>query len=177
MEDPTYLTHLAGTEFAAPAKSDPSWEESYRAEYERQGRKKRATTKRCRDRERRRRRQKVAAGHKPTPEQEMHAELARSRAASRDRLIELRQTEGFVWRGGRVAEGTDYFRPPFTYVGLVSDEHPILQLFVTKTQRARRLFSTSSKREARATDSELLALDRPQGEPNKAPPPEVTGAA
>ena len=81
------------------------------------------------------------------------------RARSRRAAVTKRLTKGYYWRGGGVGGNPHYARAPFLYHGLVSDEAPILQLFVTKLPRAPRLLTGHSKCFVDGTDSKLLALD------------------
>lgn len=87
------------------------------------------------------------------------AERARERATTRQRLEQLRLAEGFTWAGGHVGGRMEYRRNALVYQGLVSDENPILKLFVTKTPRAHGLRTGETKAESSGTDSKLLALD------------------
>lgn len=96
------------------------------------------------------------------------AQLRRERHRSRAALIELRINRGYVWHGGAVGGDQTYHRPAFCFHGLVSPQHPILELFVTKTRRAAGLITGDTKAEASGTDSKLLALDSAYTEANKA---------
>jgi hypothetical protein len=93
----------------------------------------------------------------------MMSDRRRSLAA----LVRLRIDRGFVWRGGPVADNAAYARDPFVYEGLVSAEHPLLQLFTAKLPRAKRLRVGDNKGGSGTTDSKLLALDAPYVEGNK----------
>ena len=90
------------------------------------------------------------------------------RIESRRSAVHRRLTTGFVYSGGAVGGQKNYMRAPFIYRGLVSSQHPILEFFVSKTPRARRLMSGHNKRESLCTDSKLLALDCAYVESNKA---------
>lgn len=87
------------------------------------------------------------------------AERRRERRAFRQACIRQRLAEGFHWPGGEIGGNPAYRRDPFIYHGLVSDEHPILQLFVASTPRPPRLRTGRTKAEAAGTDSKVLALD------------------
>ena len=84
---------------------------------------------------------------------------ARERATARHQLEQLRLARGFTWAGGHVGGRLEYRRNPLVYPGLVSEEDPILKLFVTKTPRAHGLRTGQNKAESSGTDSKLLALD------------------
>ena len=74
------------------------------------------------------------------------------------KAVHLRWSEGFKWDGGSVG---DYEVPALDYEGLLSDEHPILQFFVSKLPRAKHLVSGGHKGEAVPAQSKLLACDDP----------------
>jgi hypothetical protein len=57
----------------------------------------------------------------------------------REAAIIARLRDGFVWEGRPVANGHDYPVKPFHFAGLMSEVHPILQLFVTKLPRGHHL--------------------------------------
>jgi hypothetical protein len=94
-----------------------------------------------------------------TDESRLFRELAAERRRSRNAAIQSRWEIGHVHRGGGVGGNPEYWRPPFVFKGLVSDEAAILKLFVTKTPRARRLRTGATKDRVDGTDSKLLALD------------------
>ncbi|MBL6080784.1 replication initiation protein [Belnapia sp. T18] len=107
---------------------------------------------------------------KPKPTAEMIAlftDAARERRRSTEACVKLRMEVGFQWWGGFFAESKTYFRPEFCYRGLVSSEHPILQLFASKVPKVRRLYVGDHKGEAYRSDSKLLALDAAYVEDNK----------
>ena len=83
------------------------------------------------------------------------------------KLVKDRLLHGFRWRGGPVAGNARYLRAAFHEHGLVSDQHPILKLFVTKLRRARNLYIGDSKSERFTSDSKLLALDAAYVEDNR----------
>ncbi|MBL6081634.1 replication initiation protein [Belnapia sp. T18] len=88
--------------------------------------------------------------------EERRAQRARIRYAVYDRL-----TRGFYWPGGLIGGSSDCYRPAFQYLGLVSNEHPILKLFVASTPRARDLRTGDTKVRQDRVGSKLLALDSP----------------
>jgi hypothetical protein len=91
------------------------------------------------------------------------------RKADADRVrakIDARRETGFHWTGGAVGGNADYFKDSFSYCGLVSDEDPILRLFVTKVRRAKHLRTGMTKAESNPTRSKLLALDEAYSETN-----------
>ncbi len=132
------------------------WEDRFPLEY---------TSKSLRNSKRRRKRRAEIHRHGIHPDADDHADarlfrdIAIDRAKSRQALVRLRLTRGFVWHGGPVGENPRYQRPRFVFSGLVSDEAAILKLFVTKTPRARRLMTGHTKGLIDGTDSKLLALD------------------
>ena len=87
--------------------------------------------------------------------------MAQARHASKQALVDLRLGRGFVWHGGTFAGSDVYRREPFQAFGLVSEQHPILQCFVTKLPRAKRLQVGDHKAACYTTDSKLLGLDAP----------------
>jgi hypothetical protein len=95
------------------------------------------------------------------------ADLRRARGQSKRDAVELRWKHGFIWHGGPVAKSKVYFRRSFCYKGLVSNEHPILKLFVSKVPKAARLHIGDHKAESYTSDSKLLALDAAYVEDNK----------
>lgn len=144
-----------------------TWADVYDGTYEHHSRLNRDRRARRRAQDRLRRARKAAAGQGPTPDQSALADLSRERRLSKDALVSLRWTRGFVWRGGTVAANPLYRREPLTYRGLVSDEAPILRLFASSTRRAHALITGASKAEASGTDSKVLALDCEYVESNK----------
>ena len=87
---------------------------------------------------------------------------AQTRELVKDRLL-----HGFRWRGGPVADNIRDLRAAFHEPGLISDQHPILKLFVTKLRRARNLYIGDTKSERFTSDSKLLALDAAYVEDNR----------
>ncbi|MBV8092393.1 MAG: hypothetical protein JO110_04000, partial [Acetobacteraceae bacterium] len=81
--------------------------------------------------------------------------------------MKIRLEFGFRWDGGAIGGCRQYRRRAFRHVGLISDETPILLLFVSKTRRATHLLTGDSKAEATKTDAKLLALDSAYVETNK----------
>ena len=77
--------------------------------------------------------------------------------------MDARWRHGFKWAGGPVAANLRYYVGPMTYRGLVSDEDPLLKLFVQYTPKVRRgpdgLRTGSTKAESKGGDSKVLALD------------------
>lgn len=95
------------------------------------------------------------------------AEQRRERLAQQRAKVRLRLSQGFRWPGGPVAGNPAYVRPPLTYDGLVSEEHPLLRLFVASTPRAARLQTGDDKVRVDCVGQKLLALDRPYVETSK----------
>ena len=87
------------------------------------------------------------------------AERRRARRAKRQAEVRLRLSLGYRWLGGPVGGNPAYVRPPFVYPGLVSDEHPMLQLFVASTPRAAQLQTGDTKARIDRVGQKLLALD------------------
>ena len=90
---------------------------------------------------------------------EQQAAQARTRAAA----IRVRASEGFSGAGGAVGGNARYQIPPVRYPDLVSSEHPILKLFVTKLQRGKHLLVGAGKDAVRLAPhgSKLLGCDAP----------------
>ena len=93
--------------------------------------------------------------------QEAWAEERRIQRARIRNAVYERLTHGFFWPGGPVGGNPDYTRSAFEYLGLVSDEHPILKLFAASTPRARNLRTGDTKLRQDRVGSKLLALDSP----------------
>lgn len=94
--------------------------------------------------------------------------FAESRMAAdteRQSSIDERVRMGFVHDGGVVA---GYSFAAMRYHGLVSNEDPIYQLFVTKTHRVQKLRVGWDKAESWKPSSKLIGLDAPYVEGNKA---------
>jgi hypothetical protein len=89
------------------------------------------------------------------------AEQRRVRQAQRREEVRLRLSLGFRWPGGLVAGNPAYARAPLAYAGLVSEEHPLLRLFVASTPRASRLQTGDTKARVDRVGQKLLALDSP----------------
>lgn len=106
-------------------------------------------------------------GNGPNGDQLAMADILRARGVSRQALIDLRMTAGFVHRGGPVGGNPNYVRAPFVYEGLVSWDHPMLELFVQSTRKAKHLLVGDNKGQAVISDSKLLALDAAYVESNK----------
>ena len=83
----------------------------------------------------------------------------RSRQKHLTAAISRRLQIGFEWPGGAVGGNSAYVRNGFTYRGLVSDEHPLLRLFVTRVPRRKYLRTGHTKAESSRAQSKLLALD------------------
>jgi hypothetical protein len=83
----------------------------------------------------------------------------RSRQNDLNAAISRRLQIGFEWPGGTVGGNSAYVRNGFTYLGLVSDEHPLLRLFVTRVRRRKYLRTGHTKAESNGAQSKLLALD------------------
>jgi Replicase family len=90
------------------------------------------------------------------------------------RLVTDRAKNGFQWSGGsfggsatRHGAGSPYVCEPFVFRGLISDQHPILQLFVSKTHTAgystkkQRLKTGINKSEIQPMTRKVLGLDDP----------------
>ncbi|NUB01222.1 hypothetical protein GBZ48_18295 [Azospirillum melinis] len=78
--------------------------------------------------------------------------------------VDARFRIGFRWFGGYVSGkpgrgGRGYWRSAFIHQGLISTEHPILRLFVTKLHKARRLLTGNDKGAVTAGGTKVLALD------------------
>jgi len=132
------------------------WLDTFPGIYEAVSRKNREKRRKARERARQRR---YAANKPLTPEQEVFRDLAVKDARSRGDAVEARWRYGHVWGGGAVGGNHFYYRPAQVYRGLVSSEHPLLLLFVSKTHRARRLMTGATKSVMGGGDSKLLALD------------------
>ena len=147
--------------FSRETETDAAWCLRYEAEYEslsQRGRQERAER---RQHERRR-------GAAPATDCEAaFADIQRERRRSRQALIDLRWSRGFVWSGGTFAGSDVYRREPFRCVGLVSDRHPLLKLFAAKVPRVKRLRIGDHKGSVYRTDSKLLGLDAAYVEDNK----------
>ena len=89
------------------------------------------------------------------------AELRRERQAAQRAMVRHRLNEGYHSPGGPVGGNPAYWRAPFVYRGLVSDEHPLLQLFVASVPRAARLWTGKTKSVVQRIDQKLLACDDP----------------
>ncbi|MFC7478616.1 replication initiation protein [Dankookia sp. GCM10030260] len=96
------------------------------------------------------------------------AELRRTRHAAQREEVRLRLSLGYRWLGGPIGGNPAYARVPFVYRGLVSDEHPILKLFVASTPRAALLRTGDTKANVDRVGQKLLALDSPYVAGNKA---------
>jgi hypothetical protein len=149
--------------------TEATWAECYATDYAHHAR----TARACR-RARGVRRASAAAAREPTDTEAMMADLRRTQAESRRRLVELRLERGHVWRGRFVAGDSVYRRAPQITLRLISEDHPILKLFVSKLPRgswrrdpARRLKSGPGKELLEDTDSKLLALDEAYVEANR----------
>jgi hypothetical protein len=94
------------------------------------------------------------------------AENHQKRLEAKD-LAKARLAHGYRWKGGAVGGNPLYYRHPFYRSGLVSNDYPILQLFVTKCRRARDLRSGSTKDESNRVWSKLVALDDAYIETNR----------
>lgn len=86
-------------------------------------------------------------------------DMRRQRAAETKQAVNARMRYGYHWKGGSVGDNAAYHRDPFTYQGLVSDDHPILKKFVEKTPKAARLKTGHTKAESYGDPSKLIALD------------------
>lgn len=161
------MKHSPPRRLTAPDQSDAIWSDAYPFIYEHHSRLNWARRESRRKKDRDRRIRKAAAGQEPTQEEAALGQMVRNRASSRQALIDLRCTRGFVWYGGPVGGNGEYQRQGFTYRGLVSDEAPILKLFVSRTHRAHALITGDTKSDADGTDSKLLALDCAYVETNK----------
>jgi hypothetical protein len=97
----------------------------------------------------------------------LFAERRQERLAVQRALVRQRMDEGFRWNGGPVGGNPDYVRAPFVYLGLVSERHPIYQLFVASTPRAARLRTGDTKAAVDRVGQKLLALDSPYVDASK----------
>ena len=147
-----------------PAESGlVSWGESFLSTYE----KHRALNREKKEHNRRRAAQRLRIGNEPDNVNHDLLDLLARQRESKKSLVDLRANRGYMWIGGAIGGSRDCYRTPFIYKGLVSNEHAVLKLFVTKLPRARRLMSGDNKAEAISTDSKLLALDSAYIESNK----------
>ena len=89
----------------------------------------------------------------------LFAERRQERRAMQRALVRQRMEEGFCWPGGPVGGNPDYVRAQFVYPGLVSERHPLYQLFVASTPRAARLRTGDTKAVVDRVGQKLLALD------------------
>jgi hypothetical protein len=82
--------------------------------------------------------------------------------AARNAAIAARFRKGFVWCGGAVGGNSAYQTAPLCYIGLASDHHPILRLFVSKLPRGRSLICGNDKASADPAPhgSKLLGCDK-----------------
>ncbi|WP_338928180.1 hypothetical protein WDZ11_00215 (plasmid) [Roseomonas mucosa] len=154
-------TAAAATKRVRTPMTDALWGASYGVTYTAKSLKAAATRKARKEKAKTRR-------SAPTGNELAMADLRRARILSRDALIDIRIERGFRWEGGAVVPGSDYHRPAFTFRGLVSDQHPLLQMFVAKLRRAKNLRIGDDKTQSYTSDSKLLALDAPYVEGNKA---------
>ena len=126
-----------------------AWEDTYALQYSYHSQKNRARRLKRRARDRERRLQKARL--KPlTDEDALLGEMARSRATARRKLMKIRLEFGFRWDGGAIGGCRQYRRRAFRHVGLISDETPILLLFVSKTRRATHLLTGDSNQQTYA---------------------------
>ena len=114
-------------------------------------------------RERRKRARALAEGITIEP---VSAHIIQRAADTRSR-IELRLRDGYVFRGGAVGGNDAYTRPPFVYRGLVSEEHPIYQAFVSRVRRRKHLRVGGTKADGYTPDSKIEGLDEAYIEDNK----------
>jgi hypothetical protein len=105
----------------------------------------------------------VAAG----PDAKLFAEIRREKALDLRARVKLRLEQGFRHHGGPIGPDSDYRRDAFVLKGLVSDRHPILQCFVSKLHRKKRLKVGDAKHQALSPDSKLLGCDALYVEANK----------
>jgi len=137
--------------------ADIDWLVAYPARYEAESRN--ARKQRHEAREQRRR----ACASKPqknlSPDQIVMLDWAITRATSRAATVDARWRHGHVWNGGAVGGDPNYYVPAQVYRGLVSDEHPVLQLFASKVPKSKHLLTGSTKSHVGLGDSKLLALD------------------
>ncbi len=148
-----------------------SWAETYGPHYDKLSHAARARRKL---QERRSRAQAAARNHLIGDTTRSLIEYKRNQKQARHKLEKLRLSKGFVYRGGLVGQNLAYPRTAFVHRGLVSDQHPILKLYVSKLPRARwtrdpsrRLKSGNTKALMFEADSKLLALDDTYVEANK----------
>jgi len=141
------------------------WADAYSAAYDQHALTNQAkrTKRRLADRKRRAKK----PGSALSDDQRVFVDLARGRAKSKASVIELRWNRGFIWHGGPVGGNHTYQRQPFVHKGFISDQHPLLKLYVASTRRAAHLRTGATKAESEKTDSKLLALDEPYCETNK----------
>lgn len=175
--DSAHVTDMSDndTALAAPAsvgvlETDQAWGVRYSAEHQRLSHA--ASTARdeqrtCRRQARKCRQQLFRADDAAMADRLVWADFARARGALRQGAIKHRLTHGFRWDGGPVGGNHHYRREPFHFHGLVSHEHPILQLFAAKLRRTRHLLVGDDKAQVFTSDSKLIALDAPYCEDNK----------
>ena len=152
-----------GTSTSSEVTGRP-WTDLYSDSYEAKSREARETRRQVRKKARSKRSFKVETNPLKIEGARIGFERARSRAA----LIDMRWRFGFQWGGGFVGGNPRYRRGPLCYKGLVSSEHAVLKLFVSKLPRARTLQTGYNKRLLDGTDSKLLACDCDYVEANKA---------
>ncbi|WP_372399853.1 replication initiation protein [Azospirillum sp. HJ39] len=142
------------------APADASWAERFVERYE--------IHRELNAAERAGRRGRTGRGDRLIPQEDPAAAEERRQFVERARdttaRVDARFRIGFRWFGGYVSGnpgrgGRGYWRSAFRYDGLVSTEHPILRLFVTKLHRARRLLTGNDKGAVTAGGPKVLALD------------------
>jgi Replicase family len=137
------------------------WRIRYSATYEARSRK--ARRQRADGREAAHERRHDQAAPLLTTEQRDAVDRAVDRAKAKKALVDGYFRHGFRWSGGYVSGNKRYYRAPFVHRGLVSDDDPLLKLFVQYTPRVRRgpsgLRTGNSKSESKEVDSKLLALN------------------
>lgn len=142
------------------APADASWAERFVERYE--------IHRELNAAERAGRRGRAGRGDRLIPQEDPAAAEERRQFVERARdttaRVDARFRIGFRWFGGYVSGkpgwgGRGYWRSAFRYEGLVSTEHPILRLFVTKLHKARRLLTGNDKGAVTVGGPKVLALD------------------
>jgi hypothetical protein len=154
-----------GSAIVAVAKHDQDWGEQYTALYDQY-------SQAARD-NRARKRARAPQVKATTEVSREFGEMERKRVASLRELIKLRMSRGYVTPTLLVGGNPAYRQEAQQILGLVSEEHPILKLFVSKVPKARwrrssvGLRTGATKAFLEDTDSKLLALDQPYIDANK----------
>ncbi|MBL6459350.1 replication initiation protein, partial [Belnapia sp. T6] len=100
-------------------------------------------------------------------EEPIFAAWRKERQAQQNIEVERRLRHGYQSPGGCVGGNPNYKRLPFTHWGLVSEQHPLLQLFVASVPRAKKLRTGNTKSASYCVGHKLLALDDVYVETNR----------